>query len=144
MGYPPLGDKFTQSKVKLMMGVIGQGDHRLISQGHREGPTTWNEQICQKFKFLVLFLKTQYTPLKLTDKMCSKAFGERQYPSAPRSMNRCPFIGQQIGKCNSFPSTHYLAHAFAMHWGPRVSQLCVQHFIHFTYLSFQVNRPSHS
>ena len=47
-------------------------------------------------------------------------------------------MGQQVGNCNSFTSTHYLANVFAMHCGPRASPVCVQHCIQLTSLSFQV------
>ena len=39
------------------------------------------------------------------------------------------FIGQQVGNCNSFTLTHYLANLFAMHCGPRGSPVCIQHCI---------------
>ena len=36
---------------------------------------------------------------------------------------------QQVGNCNRFTPTHYLANVFAMYYGPRASTLCVQHCI---------------
>ena len=40
-----------------------------------------------------------------------------------------PFIGQQVGDCESFTLTHYLAALFAMHLGPRSIPLCIHNHI---------------
>ena len=53
-------------------------------------------------------------------------------------------MGQRVGNCESFASTHYLTNVLAMHCGPRAKPLCVQHCIQLTSLLFQVNRPPHS
>ena len=53
-------------------------------------------------------------------------------------------MGQQVGNCESFTLTHYLADLFAMHRGPRSIPLCIQYHIQLTSLSFEVSRPSHS
>ena len=75
----------------------------------------------------------------------NKAFRE-QDPSAPildQWMNS-PFMGQQVGNCKSFTSTHYLADLFAMHCDPRASPLWIRHCIRRTSLLFQIDQPSHS
>ena len=54
-----------------------------------------------------------------------------------------PFIGQQVGNCKSFTLTHYLVDLFAMHRGPSLIPLCIQHHIQLTSLSFQVSQTSH-
>ena len=68
-----------------------------------------------------------------------KAFRERQHPQPLDQWTNSLFIGQQVGNCMSFTLTHYLANLFAMHWGPRLIPLCIQHHI-----PFQVSWPSHS
>ena len=50
-----------------------------------------------------------------------------------------PFMCQQVGNCNSFTSTHYLANVFAMHCGPRTSPLCIQHL--YLFHSNSINLP---
>ena len=67
----------------------------------------------------------------------NKAFREQQHPQPLDHWVDNPFMGQQVGNCSSFSSTHSLANVFSMHCGPRASPLCVQH-------SIQLTSPTHS
>ena len=62
-----------------------------------------------------------------------------------------PLMGQHVGSCNTFASTHYFANAFGISCSPRTRPYCkskfeywVRHCIALTSFSSQVNWPSHS
>ena len=53
-----------------------------------------------------------------------------------------PFMGSQVGNCNSFISTHYLANVFSMHCGPRASPLCPTLYpTHISFIPSQLTFP---